>query len=87
MNSYKFRLLALAGVICRAVVLAAIPQVKQPEHIQVATIAPRPEDVSSIDNIVKASYETISGGIGVPRQWGRDRSLYDPSVCFVSVRC
>src|SRR5262249_8237679 len=34
--------------------------------------------VSSIDAIVKASYEVISGGVGVPRDWGRDRTLFDP---------
>jgi hypothetical protein len=86
MNSYKSRLVALAGVICLAVVLVAIPQVKQPGHVEVAPISPRPEDVSCIDNIVKASHETISGGVGVPRQWGRDRSLYDPNIRFVSIR-
>jgi hypothetical protein len=85
MNSYKTRLVALAAVIPLAVVLAAIPQIKRAEHIQVTTVPPRPEDVSSIDNIVKASYETISGGVGAPRQWGRDRSLYDPNVRFVSI--
>jgi len=84
MNNFKRPLVALAGVIA-IVVLAAIPQVKQTEHVPVTAIAPRLEDVSSIDNIVKASYETISGGIGVPRQWGRDRSLYDPNVRFVSI--
>ena len=48
-------------------------------------MAARPEDVASIEAIVKASYETISGGVGVPRQWGRDESLFDPNVRFVAV--
>jgi hypothetical protein len=85
MNSFKARIIALAVIICGAIVLAALPQVKPVEHISVKAIAPRPEDVSSIDNIVKASYETISGGVGMPRQWDRDRSLYDPNVRFVSI--
>lgn len=55
------------------------------QHVTVPKVEPRPEDVSSIEGIVKASYETISGGVGVPRQWGRDRTLYDPNVRFVSV--
>jgi hypothetical protein len=55
------------------------------KHVEVQTVAPRPEDVASIEGIVAASYETISGGVGVPRQWGRDRSLYDPNVRFVAV--
>ena len=59
---------------------------KQPQkHIQVQPVAARPEDVASIEAIVKASYETISGGVDVPRQWGRDESLFDPNVRFVAV--
>lgn len=40
-------------------------------------------DVSTIDGIIKASYETISGPAGQPRQWGRDRTLYIPDVYYV----
>jgi hypothetical protein len=85
MNSYRTQLVALAAVLFLPFVLVATPQIKKPEHVQVTTVPPRAEDVSSIDNIVKASYETISGAVGVPRQWGRDRSLYDPNVRFVSI--
>jgi hypothetical protein len=53
--------------------------------VEVPTITARPEDVNSIEGIVKASYETISGGVGVPRQWGRDRTLFASSVRYVSV--
>jgi len=54
-------------------------------HVEVPTIAAKPEDVSTIEGIVKASYETISGGVGVPRQWGRDRTLFAPSVRYISL--
>ncbi len=54
-------------------------------RVEVPTIAARPEDVGTIEGIVKASYETISGGVGVPRQWGRDRTLFAPSVRYVSI--
>jgi hypothetical protein len=54
-------------------------------HVTVPTIAARPEDVSTIEGIVKASYETISGGVGVARQWGRDRTLFAPSVRYISL--
>lgn len=54
-------------------------------HVEVPTIAARAEDVSSIEGIVKASYETISGGVGVARQWGRDRTLFAPSVRYISI--
>jgi hypothetical protein len=43
--------------------------------VAVPTVAPRPEDVSTLDGIMKAFYETISGTAGQPRQWGRDRTL------------
>jgi hypothetical protein len=48
-------------------------------------IAARAEDVGTIEGIVKASYETISGGVGVARQWGRDRTLFDPNSRSVAV--
>ncbi len=54
------------------------------KHIEVPKVAPRPEDVSSLDGIMKAFYETISGPAGQPRQWGRDRTLYIAGVKFVS---
>ena len=53
--------------------------------ISVPTIAPDPKDVSTIDGIIKAFYETISGPKGQPRQWGRDRTLYIPTVNFVNM--
>jgi hypothetical protein len=72
-----------------ATALPAFGQAKAPKqpqkHVQVQPVAARPEDVASIEAIVKASYETISGGVGVPRQWARDESLFDPNVRFVSV--
>ena len=44
-----------------------------------------PKDVSTIDGIIKAFYETISGGKGVERQWSRDKTLYLPDVRFVAM--
>lgn len=45
----------------------------------------RPEDVASIDGIVKAFYEVISGPAGQARQWDRDRTLYIPSIRFIAM--
>jgi hypothetical protein len=59
-------------------------QATKNKSIEVPTIEPRPEDVSSVDGLIKAFYETISGPAGQPRQWGRDRTLYVPGVRFVS---
>ena len=54
-------------------------------HVEVVAISPRAEDVSSIDDIMKAFYEVISGPAGEARQWSRDRTLYVPGVRFVSM--
>lgn len=64
---------------------SAAAQTAAKTHISIPVIAANPADVGSIEGIVKASYETISGGVGVPRQWGRDRTLYDPHVRFVAI--
>lgn len=49
------------------------------------TPTPRPEDVATIDGIIGAFYDVISGPAGTPRQWQRDSSLYIPGVRFVSM--
>lgn len=56
-----------------------------PPRVEIPTIAADPKDVSSIDSIVKAFYDVISGPAGQPRQWGRDKTLYLPGVRFVSM--
>jgi hypothetical protein len=55
-------------------------------HVDRPIIEARAEDVGTIEGIVTASYETISGGVGVARQWGRDRTLFDPNSRSVAVR-
>jgi len=68
------------------ILLFALPTVSQEKaHVQVTTIEPRAEDVATIDGVVRAFYEVISGPAGQPRQWARDRSLYIPDVRFVAV--
>jgi len=47
--------------------------------------APRPEDVATVDGVVKAYYEVVSGPTGQPRDWERDRTLYIPGVKFVAM--
>jgi hypothetical protein len=49
------------------------------------TATPRPEDVRTIDGIIAAYYDVISGPAGTPRQWHRDSSLYIPNVHFVAM--
>jgi hypothetical protein len=40
--------------------------------------APDPKDVETIEAIITASYETISGAAGKPREWERMGSLFLP---------
>ena len=44
-----------------------------------------PADVATIDGIVHAFYDVISGPPGMPRQWRRDSTLYMPGAMFVSM--
>jgi hypothetical protein len=56
-----------------------------PSHVDVPTIHPRPVDVGSLDGVIAAYYDVISGPAGQPRQWSRDRTLYIPDIRFVSM--
>ena len=53
--------------------------------VHVPPVEPRPEDVSTLDGIIAAFYEVISGPAGEPRQWSLDRTLYIPGVRFVAM--
>lgn len=78
------------SVICSLFLLASVPAALAAQtpglrkHVSVATVAPRPADVASVDGVVKAYYDVISGPAGEPRQWSRDRSLYIPDLRFVA---
>jgi len=63
-----------------ATLLAFVPALAQ---AQMPT--PRPEDVATVDGIIRAFYEVISGPAGQPREWHRDSSLYIPGVKFVAM--
>jgi hypothetical protein len=45
--------------------------------------APKPADVASVDSIVTALYEVISGDKGVERDWNRFRSLFYPGARMI----
>ena len=45
----------------------------------------RADDVRTIDGMIHAFYDVISGPAGQPRQWGRDSTLYIPGVRFVAM--
>ena len=44
---------------------------------------PRPEDVGSMDGIIAAVYEVISGPAGQKRDWERMRSLFAPGARLI----
>lgn len=55
------------------------------QKVNVATIPADPKDVGTVDGMIKAFYEVISGPAGKPRDWSRDRTLYIPDMRFVSM--
>jgi len=43
---------------------------------------PLPDDVATIDGIIRATYEAVSGEQGAKRNWERDRSLHHPAAIY-----
>lgn len=68
----------VAGIVLAAHVLGTALQAQSGP-------APLPNDVETIEGIVAAFYDVISGPAGQPRQWGRDSTLYMPGAMFVSM--
>lgn len=54
-------------------------------RVEVPISAPRPDDVATIDGMIRAYYEVVSAPAGKPRDWGRDRTLYIKDLRFVQV--
>jgi hypothetical protein len=50
---------------------------------QAAPPSARPEDVSSVDAIMRAVYDVISGPAGQKRDWDRMRSLFLPGARLI----
>jgi len=92
----KFKLLTFAAVLslCNVAVAAQSPaaspatppqqtQPKPPQDPSAQVPAPRPDDVKSIDTILAALYNVISGPAG-ERDWNRFRSLFLPGATLTS---
>ncbi|MGQ0648129.1 MAG: hypothetical protein ACT4P7_11195 [Gemmatimonadaceae bacterium] len=74
--------LALA-VMCSTSVSAGAQVAARPAAPSPDTLprpAANPADVGSVDAILKALYDAISGGAGVKRDWNRFRSLFVPNA-------
>lgn len=80
MNPSSRRLLAAAGLLA----LAAAPvAAQQPTPAAAAATPARPADVASVDAILHALYESISGPKDQERDWPRLRSLLVPGARFM----
>jgi hypothetical protein len=85
MKNRLARRIRIYAIACFTFPLATLAQDKPKASVDAPVISARPADVSSIEAIVKADYDTISGGVGVPRQWARALTLYDPNGRSFSV--
>jgi hypothetical protein len=75
----------LPGLVAAVLVLAQ-PAVAQNEALSTADAdvpAARPEDVESVDAILNAVYDVISGPAGEARDWDRMRSLFLPEARLI----
>jgi hypothetical protein len=67
--------LAACFALSTLAVPAAEAQLPEPDSVDVATI----------EGLVHAFYDVISGPAGAPRQWRRDSTLYMPGAMFVAL--
>jgi hypothetical protein len=56
---------------------------KSPQDLSTQVPVPKPEDVKSVDSILAALYNVISGPAG-ERDWNRFRSLFLPGATLTS---
>lgn len=56
-----------------------------PAPAPAAPAAPRPDDVATVDGIVRAYYQVVDVAPDAPRQWARDATLYAPWIRFVGL--
>ena len=92
MNRMPFRTLLFA---CVAALAWSSPQPAFAQPVEAAgdaaagqseTPSARPADVASMDAIIKAVYDVISGPKGQKRDWNRMRSLFVPGARLIPAR-
>lgn len=59
--------------------------IQKTSPVVVTSPAAQANDVKSLDGIVAALYDVISGGIGQPRNWNRMRSLFIPEARIMAI--
>jgi hypothetical protein len=70
------------AVVALLLVAPSVRAQDAPAHVEVREVEPRPADVATIDGIVAAFYDVISGPVGHPRDWDRDATLYLEPMTF-----
>jgi hypothetical protein len=65
----------------------AAAQSEETKAAQPSAPAAKPDDVDSIDHIMAAVYDVISGPAGQKRDWDRFRSLFIPDARLVPAGC
>jgi hypothetical protein len=70
----------LAGVLAFDEGLGAVSQAASTETEEVTQQQARPDDVATIDGIIKAYYEVVSGPAGESADVERDRTLHHPEA-------
>jgi hypothetical protein len=81
--------LRTSSIVASCALIWAAPvdgQEAQPEPVEVSETEPLAADVESIDGMITAFYDVISGASGEPRQWDRDATLYPPNIQFTPTR-
>jgi hypothetical protein len=68
-----------------ALSVAAVPLIAQQSQPAAAAPPADSRDVSSVDAILTALYDVISGDSGVARNWDRFRSLFAPGARLIPV--
>jgi hypothetical protein len=65
------------------VAVVGVPAAAQSTPAAASTPAARPADVASVDAIIAALYDVISGPAGQARDWDRFRSLFVPGARLI----
>lgn len=77
--------LARFGSLLAVFVLLAQPAAAQPASATEGWPEANPADVESIDALIAAVYDVISGPAGEKRDWNRMRSLFHPSARLIPI--
>ncbi|MGH2628105.1 MAG: hypothetical protein ACRDHY_15815, partial [Anaerolineales bacterium] len=82
MNRALFRYAVVLAAVAGAPAMA-VAQAQPAAPTPSAVPAAKPEDVASIDALIKAVYDVISGPAGRRRDWDRMRSLFVPGARLI----